>query len=151
LRILHKTLKAVTADVEGLRFNTAVSRLMEFVNFFTAQNARPAACMEAFVLMLSPLAPHLAEELWLAMGHTESLAEARWPDFEEQYTRDDMMEIPVQINGRVRARLLVSCSAGREELEQAALSDPKIRKHLENLVIRKVILVPNKLVNIVAG
>ena len=151
LRALNKTLKAVTADLEALRFNTAISRLMEFVNFFTAQKARPAVCMERFVLMLSPLAPHLAEELWLAMGHSDSLAGARWPDFEEQYTRDDMMEVPVQINGRLRARLLASSSASREELEQAALSDPKIRKHLENSVIRKVIVVPGKLVNIVAG
>ena len=151
LRTLNKTLKAVTADLEALRFNTAISRLMEFVNFFTAQKARPAVCMERFVLMLSPLAPHLAEELWLAMGHSDSLAGARWPDFEEQYTRDDMMEVPVQINGRLRARLLASSSASREELEQAALSDPKIRKHLENSVIRKVIVVPGKLVNIVAG
>ena len=150
LRALNKTLKAVTADLEALRFNTAISRLMEFVNFFTAQKARPAVCMERFVLMLSPLAPHLAEELWLAMGHSDSLAGARWPDFEEQYTRDDMMEVPVQINGRLRARLLASSSASREELEQAALSDPKIRKHLENSVIRKVIVVPGKLVNIVA-
>ena len=151
LRALNKTLKAVTADLEALRFNTAISRLMEFVNFFTAQKARPAVCMERFVLMLSPLAPHLAEELWLAMGHSDSLAGARWPDFEEQYTRDDMMEVPVQINGRLRARLLASSSASREELEQAALSDPKIRKHLENSAIRKVIVVPGKLVNIVAG
>ncbi len=151
LRALNKTLKAVTADLEALRFNTAISRLMEFVNFFTTQKARPAVCMERFVLMLSPLAPHLAEELWLAMGHSDSLAGARWPDFEEQYTRDDMMEVPVQINGRLRARLLASSSASREELEQAALSDPKIRKHLENSVIRKVIVVPGKLVNIVAG
>ena len=151
LRALNKTLKAVTADLEALRFNTAISRLMEFVNFFTAQKARPAVCMERFVLMLSPLAPHLAEELWLAMGHSDSLAGTRWPDFEEQYTRDDMMEVPVQINGRLRARLLASSSASREELEQAALSDPKIRKHLENSAIRKVIVVPGKLVNIVAG
>ena len=151
LRVMHKTLKAVTADLEGLRFNTAISRLMEFVNFFTAQNARPAVCMEVFVLMLSPLAPHLAEELWQAMGHTSSLAAVRWPDFEEQYTRDDMIEIPVQINGRLRARLLVSSSVGREELERAALADPKIRKHVENLAIRKVVIVPGRLVNIVAG
>ena len=151
LRVLHKTLKAVTADLEALRFNTAISRLMEFVNFFTGQNARPAGSMETFVLMLSPLAPHLAEELWRALGHTDSLSYARWPDFEEQYTRDDMMEIPVQVNGRVRGRLVVSSSAGGEELERAALADPKVRKHLENSVIRKVIIVPNKLVNIVAG
>jgi leucyl-tRNA synthetase len=107
--------------------------------------------METFVLMLSPLAPHLAEELWRALGHTDSLSYARWPDFEEHYTRDDMMEIPVQVNGRVRGRLVVSSSAGGEELERAALADPKVRKHLENSVIRKVIIVPNKLVNIVAG
>jgi leucyl-tRNA synthetase len=151
LRVVHKTLKAVTSDLEALRFNTAISRLMEFVNFFTAQNARPAGCMETFVLMLSPLAPHLAEELWRAMGHVEPLAVTRWPDFEERYTRDDMMEIPVQVNGRLRARLVVPSSAGREELEKAALSDSKVRRHLENSVIQKIVVVPNKLVNIVVG
>jgi leucyl-tRNA synthetase len=151
LRVLHKTLKAVTADLEGLRFNTAISRLMEFVNFFTAQSVRPVGCMETFVLMLSPLAPHLAEELWGAVGHADSLAFAPWPDFEEKYTRDDILEIPVQVNGRVRGRLVVSSSAGREELERAALADPNVRRHLENAVIRKIVIVPNRLVNIVAG
>jgi leucyl-tRNA synthetase len=151
MRILHKTLRAVTADLEGLRFNTAISRLMEFVNFFTAQSVRPVGCMETFVLMLSPLAPHLAEELWGAMGHEDSLAFEPWPGFEEKYTRDDMLEIPVQVNGKVRGRLVVSSSAGREELERAALADPNVRRHLENAVIRKIVIVPNRLVNIVAG
>ncbi len=149
LRVLHKTLKAVTADLDALRFNTAISRLMEFVNFFTSQTSRPLACMEKFVLMLSPFAPHLAEELWQAIGQPASLAYETWPAFDEQYTRDDTIEIAVQVKGRVRARIMVAAAAGNAEVEQAALSDPHVQKHIGGAHIRKVIVVPGKLVNIV--
>jgi leucyl-tRNA synthetase len=151
LRVLHKTIKAVTADLEGLRFNTAISRLMEFVNYFTAQAERPHACMKPFVLMLAPLAPHLAEELWEALGHGGTLAYERWPEYEGRYTRDDTVEIPVQVNGRVRGRVVVPASAGREEVEQVARADPAVRRHVGGGIIRKVIVVPGKLVNIVVG
>src|SRR4029453_16309682 len=83
LRVLHKTIEAVTGDLQELRFNTAISRLMEFVNFFTGQTSRACVCVGAFVLMLSPLAPHIAEEMWHALGHRESLAYEPWPQFEE--------------------------------------------------------------------
>ncbi len=151
LRILHKTIKVVTEDFEGLRFNTAISRLMEFVNFFTAQPAHPQSCLEAFVLLLSPLAPHIAEELWQALGHEGTLAYEPWPSYDERYTRDDMIEIPVQINGRVREHIVVSVGAGREEVERVALDDSKIRRHLGGKTVRKIIVVPQKLINIVLG
>jgi leucyl-tRNA synthetase len=149
LRVLHATIEAVTTDMEGLRFNTAISRLMEFVNAFTAAETRPLACMEPFVLMLAPLAPHLGEELWEALGHSESLAHAPWPVHEERYTRADSIELPVQVNGKVRGRLVAAPDAGREELERAALAEPRVRKHLEGRSVAKVIVVPRKLVNIV--
>ncbi len=149
LRVLHKTLKAVTADLDALRFNTAISRLMEFVNFFTSQATRPLVCMEKFVVMLSPFAPHLAEELWQAIGQPASLAFEAWPVFDEQYTRDDTIEIAVQVKGRVRARIMVAAAAGNAEVEQAALSDPHVQKHIGGAPVRKVIVVPGKLVNIV--
>ncbi len=149
LRVLHRTIRAVTEDMAGLRFNTAISRLMEFVNFFTSQENRPHSCMETFVLLLSPLAPHLTEELWQALGHTRSLAYEPWPAFDEKYTREDTVEMPIQINGRLRSRVVVSISATKEELELSALADAKVRKHLEGASIRKVIIVPNKLINIV--
>ncbi len=151
LRVLHRTIQAVTEDMKGLRFNTAISRLMEFVNFFTAQSSRPRSCMEKFVLLLSPMAPHLAEELWQVLGHEGSLAYEPWPEFDELYTREDTIEIPVQINGKVRDRILVPASANSGEIEKAALTDSKISRHLEGKTVRKVVVVPKKLVNIVAG
>jgi leucyl-tRNA synthetase len=151
LRVTHKTIQSVTEDLEGLRFNTAISRLMEFVNFFTGQESRPYASMRTFVLLLSPMAPHISEELWQALGETESLAYAEWPQFDEIYTRENTIELPIQINGRLRSRLIASTSATREELEQAALADSKVQKFMEGKAVRKIIIVPNKLVNIVAG
>ena len=151
LRITHKTIQAVTEDLEGLRFNTAISRLMEFVNFFTGQESRPYAAMRTFVLLLSPMAPHISEELWQALGETRPLARAEWPQFNEIYTREDTIELPIQINGRLRSRLIASTSATKKEIEQAALADPRAQKFVEGKTIRKVIIVPGKLVNIVAS
>jgi leucyl-tRNA synthetase len=151
LRVLHKTIRSVTQDMENLSFNTAISRLMEFVNYFTGQESRPHACMESFVLLLSPMAPHFCEELWQVLGHAESLAYASWPVFDARYVQENMIEIPVQINGKIRARITASVSATSGELEQAALADPRVIKYLESGAIRKVIVVPGKLINIVAG
>jgi len=151
LRVLHRTIQAVTEDMVGLRFNTAISRLMEFVNFFTSQETRPHSCMETFVLLLAPLAPHLAEELWQALGHEQTLAFEPWPAFDERFTREDTIEMPIQINGRLRSRLIAPASATKEELEEAALSDAKVVKHIAGTTVRKVIVVPKKLINIVAG
>jgi leucyl-tRNA synthetase len=151
LRILHKTIQLVTQGMETLSFNTAISRLMEFVNYFTSQEIRPQSCMESFVLMLSPMAPHIAEELWQVLGHSESIAYATWPSFDPRYVEESMIEMPVQINGRVRGRIIVASNAGNEEIEQSALADPKVIKYLEGSAIRKVIVVPKKLINIVAG
>ncbi len=151
LRVLHKTIRAVTLDMESLRFNTATSRLMEFVNFFTAQESRPRSCMETFVLLLSPLAPHMAEELWQALGHDATLAYERWPEFDEGYTREETVELPVQINGRVRSRIVAAAAASPEQLEEAALADSKIQAMIAGKTVKKVIVVPGKLINIVAG
>jgi leucyl-tRNA synthetase len=151
LRVLHKTIRVVTEDLEALRFNTAISRLMEFVNFFTGQQSRPKSCMEPFVLLLAPLAPHLAEELWRVLGHDVSLAREAWPPFDESLTREDMVELAVQIDGKVRGRLAVPVTATNEELERAALADPKIRRYLEGRTVQKVIVVPRRLLNIVAS
>ncbi len=149
LRVLHKTIQAVTEDMLGLRFNTAISRLMEFVNFFTSQETRPHASMEPFVLMLAPLAPHLAEELWQVLGHPQSLASEGWPEYDERFTREDTIEMPIQVNGRLRSRLVASIASSREELESAALADARVKKHIEGRTVRNVIVVPRKLINIV--
>jgi leucyl-tRNA synthetase len=151
LRVLHKTIRSVTQDMESLSYNTAISRLMEFVNFFTGQEIRPLSCMESFVLMLSPMAPHIAEEFWQALGHSESLAYAFWPSFDSKYVEENTIEMPVQINGRVRGRISVAANASSEEMEKAALADPRVVKYLEGSSIRKTIVVPKKLINIVAS
>ncbi|MBN1569034.1 MAG: leucine--tRNA ligase [Acidobacteria bacterium] len=149
LRVLHKTIQAVTQDMENLSFNTAISRLMEFVNYFTGQEIRPHSCMESFVLLLSPMAPHICEELWQALGHAESLFYESWPALDARYIQESTMEIPVQINGKIRGRVIAPVQATGSELEQAALADPRIQKFLAGAAVRKVIIVPKKLINIV--
>jgi leucyl-tRNA synthetase len=151
LRVLHKTIQSVTQDMDSLSFNTAISRLMEFVNYFTSQDSRPMLCMETFVLLLSPMAPHISEELWQALGHSESLAYAAWPEFSSKYLQESVVEVPIQINGRVRGRVTIPVNAAEDEVKQAALADPRIKKYLEGNSIRKVIVIPKKLINIVAG
>ncbi len=122
---------------------------MEFVNYFTSQKTRPRSCIEPLVLMLAPLAPHIGEELWQALGHAESLAQAPWPVFDERYTREDTIEVPVQINGRLRGHVTVPASAANEQIREAALCDEKIQRYIEGSTVRKVIVVPGKLVSIV--
>jgi leucyl-tRNA synthetase len=151
LRLLHKTIQVVTEDIESLRFNTAISRLMEFVNYFTGLQVRPRACIEPFVLMLAPLAPHIAEEMWQALGHQASIAYEPWPTYDPNLTREDTVEVPVQINGKVRSRIVIAADAAREEMERAARSDAKIQTALEGKSVKKVIVVPAKLVNLVVG
>ena len=151
VRTLHKTIKKVTQDIETLSFNTAISRMMEFVNFFTKQTQRPVALMEQFVLLLSPFAPHIAEDLWKLLGHNESLAYEPWPQFDESLTVDAANEIPIQIKGKIKAKIMVPSGTSKDELEKLALADERIVAALEGLTVRKVIVIPDKLVNIVAG
>jgi leucyl-tRNA synthetase len=151
LRTLHKTIQVVTRDMESLSFNTAISRLMEFVNYFTGQETRPFVCMEAFVLLLSPMAPHISEELWQALGHSDSLAFAPWPEFDSKYVQESTIEMPVQIKGKVRGRIIVPIEATEDEIKKAALDDSRVKKYLEGSSIQKVIVIPKKLINIVTG
>jgi leucyl-tRNA synthetase len=144
-----RTVAAVTEDYEGLRFNTAIARLMEFVNAFTAAEWRPKRAMETFVLLLAPLAPHLAEELWRVLGHEQTLAYEPWPTYDEALLRDEEVEIPVQVNGKIRARIQVAAGADQAALEAAGRA--AVGVHLEGKTIRKLIVVPGKLVNFVVG
>src|SRR5207247_2735126 len=95
--------------------NTAISRLMEFVNFFTSQATRPRSCMETFVLLLAPFAPHVAEEMWQTLGHTESLAHAPWPVHDARFTLEETIEIPIQVNGKVRSRRVAALAARTDD------------------------------------
>ncbi len=148
-RMLHKTIQAVTRDVEQLSFNTAIARMMEFTNFFLKSEVRPKRAMEGLALLLSPFAPHIAEELWQALGHATTLAYEPWPAFDEAMLREDTVEIPVQINGKLRAVIQVPADAGQSAMEQAARAQPKIAESLAGKTVAKVIVVPKRMVNFV--
>jgi leucyl-tRNA synthetase len=148
-RVLHKTIHGVTQDFERMAFNTSISKLMEFTNYFFKCDVRPRSVMEKFVLLLAPLAPHLAEELWQLLGHEKSLAYEPWPQFDAEAVREDSAEIPVQINGKLRARVSVPTGADQAVMEQAAKDDPRIAELLEGKTIVKCVVVPGRMVNFV--
>jgi leucyl-tRNA synthetase len=148
-RMLHRTIAAVTRNTEAMSFNTAISRMMEFVNFFTKEETRPKSVMRDFVLLLAPYAPHLAEELWQLLGHNTSLAYEPWPQFDEALTKSAEIEVPIQINGKVRGRVTVPADCSPADLEAAAKSEAKIAEMLAGKEIVKAIVVPGRLVNIV--
>lgn len=149
LRQLHKTIKAVTHDCEAMSFNTAIARMMEFVNFFNKQESRPKEIMSQFVLLLSPFAPHIAEELWSVLGHKETLAYEPWPKFDESLATDATIEIPVQIKGKLRAKIQVPADITREAMEAAAHEDEKVKELLAGVEVVKTIVVPGRLINFV--
>ena len=128
-------------------FNTAIARLMEFVNFFTKQDVRPASVMRSFALLLAPMAPHLAEEIWQLLGGGESLANESWPEFDPALTIDALVEIPVQIKGKIKAKISVAPDLSKDDLESAAKE--AVKEFLEGNTIRKAIVVPGRLVNFV--
>jgi leucyl-tRNA synthetase len=148
-RVLHQTIQVVTRDIAALAFNTAISRMMEFTNVFTTAPERPRAILEKFVLLLSPFAPHIAEELWQALGHKDTLAHEPWPEFDPQLAREDTIEVPVQINGKVRSKVTVTAEATVEQIEAAARADSRVAELLAGKQIVKTITVPGRLVNFV--
>lgn len=148
-RLLHKTIKAVTNDIKAMSFNTGIARLMEFVNFFGAQEVRPKSIMEAFVLLLSPYAPHLAEELWSLLGHSQTLAYEKWPVWDDSAAVASKVIVPVQINGKIRAKLEMPANSTNEEMEANAKADPKVIAQLEGKTIVKKIIIPGRMVNFV--
>ncbi len=148
-RMLHKTIKGVTQDIRNLAFNTAIAKMMEFVNFFLKQESRPKEAMEKFVLLLSPFAPHIAEELWQHLGHEQTLAYEPWPTWNEDAIRESTVEIPVSLGGKLKSKITVPADCDTIALEQAALSDPKIAELLAGKEIVKKIIVPGKMVNFV--
>ncbi|WP_258298062.1 leucine--tRNA ligase [Paenibacillus peoriae] len=150
-RTWHKTLKKVTEDLDALRFNTAISQLMIFTNDAYKANLLPRAAMENFVQMLSPLAPHLAEELWQLLGHNDSITYAAWPAYDEAWTVDAEVEIVVQVNGKIVQRATIAKDLDAKAMEAFAVSLDNVQQALAGKTIRKVIAVPGKLVNIVAG
>ena len=146
LRILHKTVKAVTEDIAKLSFNTAIARMMEFTNFFTKQERRPRACMEPFVLLLAPYAPHMAEELWEALGHGKTLAYEPWPTFDEALIAESTFELAVQVNGKVRGKISVAADADNGTILAAAKAEPKVAEQLAGKTLVQEKVVPGRLV-----
>ncbi|MEI4832011.1 leucine--tRNA ligase [Bacillus sp. FJAT-53711] len=148
-KVYHQTVKKVTEDYAELRFNTAISQMMMFINDAYKAETLPKEYVEGFVKMLAPVAPHVAEELWNKLGHNETISYVSWPTFDESKLVEDEVEIVVQVMGKVRAKLTMKKDASKEEMEQLALE--AIKEQIEGKTVRKVIVVPGKLVNIVAN
>ncbi|WP_416353073.1 leucine--tRNA ligase [Agrilactobacillus fermenti] len=148
--IYHQTVKKVTEDFEALHFNTAISQMMVFVNEASKADALPVEYMEGLVKLLAPIAPHMMEELWQELGHDETLTYEPWPTYDEQYLIEDEVEVIVQVNGKVRGHLKVARDTDKVKLEALARADEHVQKFVGTQTIRKVIVVPNKIVNIVA-
>ena len=156
IRLTHQTVHKVSEDLETFGFNTAVAALMSFTNGLIALKETPVVGTEAWekairalILMMAPITPHLAEELWEKNGGGYSVHQQTWPEWDEALARPATIEMPVQVNGKVRARFEVAAGAGQEEIEKLALEQPNVQAHLDGKDPRKIIVVPNRLVNIV--
>ncbi|MBG9456761.1 leucyl-tRNA synthetase [Lysinibacillus sphaericus] len=145
----HQTVKKVTEDYEGIRFNTAISQMMVFINDCYKADVIPTEYAEGFVKMLAPMVPHVAEELWQILGHDETLSYKEWPTYDESKLVDDEVEIAVQVLGKVRAKIVVAKDASKEEIEKVALADDKVQEYMAGKDLVKIIVIPGKLVNIV--
>ncbi len=150
-RVLHQTIAKVTEDLEAMRFNTAISALMEFTNAAYKWPSVPRVAAETFVLLLSPLAPHLGEELWQRLGHGESLAYQAWPVADPAFLKTDVLEIPVQVNGKVRGKIKVPAEAAEAEVIEIAKRDQNVGRHLAGQSVKRAIYVPGRIVNFVVA
>ncbi|WP_166980666.1 leucine--tRNA ligase [Rhodocaloribacter litoris] len=151
LRALHRTIARVTDDMERMSFNTAIAALIELNNALVSLEAVPRAVAEPFVLLLAPMAPHLAEELWQRLGHTETLAYAPWPEADARYLREETVEVAVQVNGKVRATIAVPADADKAAVLATARAHQNVARHLDGKTIRREIYVPGRIVNFVVG
>jgi leucyl-tRNA synthetase len=148
-RLVATTVQGVTEDVEAMRFNTAISKLMVFVRDIGRDTPIARGAADAFVRLLAPFAPHIAEELWQKLGHPESISYAPWPVADPAMLLADTVMIAVQVNGRRRAEVEVPAQADEEAVKAAALANENVQRHLEGKTPRKVIVVKGRLVNIV--
>ena len=148
-KVYNQTVKKVTEDFEHLHYNTAISQMMVFVNEAYKVDALPLAYMEGFVKMISPIMPHVAEELWQLLGHNETITYAAWPTFDPKKLEESTVQIVLQVNGKVRSHMKVAKDTSKDELEKLALADAGMQEWLDGKTIRKVIAIPNKIVNIV--
>jgi leucyl-tRNA synthetase len=149
LRLLHQTIAKVTEDIENLRFNTAIAALMEFSNAASKWATLPRQILQPFVLLLAPLAPHMAEELWARLGHTESLAYQPWPEHDPELLKSETIEVAVQVNGKMRGRIEISADATEDEALSVAQADSNVVRYLEGKELVRAIYVPGRIVNFV--
>ena len=150
-RVYHQTVKKVTEDYEILHFNTAISQMMIFLNATKDQAIIPKAYAQGLIQLLAPLAPHISEEIWQKLGHQDSISHVTWPSYEEALTIEDQVEVVVQINGKIKAKVMVEANMAADALGELALNLPEIQAQLEGKTLRKVVAIPNRLVNIVAN
>ncbi len=149
LRLLHQTIKKVGDDIETFNFNTAISQMMIFVNHLGKQDNRPKSAIEKFLLILAPFAPHIAEELWQRLGHKDTLACEPWPEYDKEIIKEREIELAVQVNGKIKDRIVVSADADEEQIKQKALASDKVAAAIAGKEVRKIIIIKSRLVNIV--
>ena len=157
----HKTIKKVTEDIERFHFNTAIAAVMELVNHLYQTKdgieATPQSgavwreTIESLILLLSPFVPHVSEELWKGLGKKESVVKAPWPEYDKEAITEEEIVIVVQVNGKLRDRLLIPVSSKEEEIKAMAINSPKVRRYIDGKEVKKTIFVPQKLVNIVCA
>lgn len=150
-KVYNQTVKIVSDDFEHMRFNVGISQMMIFVNEAYKADSLPISYMEGFVKLLSPVAPHIAEELWSILGHDGTITYEQWPSYDASKLVENTVQLVVQVNGKVRSHLKVARDLAKDKVEEAAKSDENVQKYLEGKTIRKVIVIPNKIVNIVVG
>jgi len=148
VKITHRTIKKISEDFENFKFNTAIASAMELTNAIYQLGADKEV-FKALILLLAPIAPHFCEELWHSLGNKENIAGARWPAFAEEFLLEDRLTIVIQVNGKLRSKIEVSRETAGEELKKIVLADEKLKPWVENKTIKKFIVVPGKLVNIV--
>jgi leucyl-tRNA synthetase len=148
-KLVHRTVKKVGADIEALCLNTAVSAMMILANHLNGLENPPKGGVEALVLCLAPFAPHLAEELWERLGHPPSISTVAWPSHDEALCQDEEIEIGVQVNGKVRGRILLARAASADDAKGAGLADPNVQKFTDGKAVVKVVYVPGKILNLI--
>ena len=151
LTLLHKTIKKVGEDIEGMRFNTAISAMMEFVNAMTKESARPKTVLEPFIQLIAPFAPHLGEELWSRSNGDSELSYTDWPEVDEQYLRQSTKTYAIQVNGKVRGQIDLPVDVSKDEALARAKTDSNVSRHLEGKTLRREIFVPGRMINLVVS
>ena len=151
LKSIHKLIKKVTGDIETFSFNTSISAFMICVNELSSQKCHSRKVLSDLLVVLAPFAPHVTEELWHAIGYTTTVCDAEWPEWNEDFLKEDVVNYAVSFNGKARFNIQVANGTAREEVERLALENENAAKWLEGKTIRKIIVVPNKIVNVVVG